>query len=230
MRVELYLVRHGETEWSRARRHTGRTDVPLNRVGEAEAAALGEHLKGLEVDRVLSSPLVRATATARLAGFGDRLETTEALLEFDYGEYEGLTSRQIRATRPGWDLFRDGCPGGETVADAAARARPLLEELAGDPGTGRAGGVPGGSEAVGGRVLLFGHGHQLRILTACYLGLPPDAARHLFLGTASLSVLGIEHHWPAVLLWNEQEGSGAHQAEAGTTGWRGVPAPRSGRG
>jgi broad specificity phosphatase PhoE len=205
--VEIYLVRHGETEWSRARRHTGRTDVPLSPVGEAEAKALGQHLRGLEVDRVLSSPLARAVDTAKLAGFGDGLETTDALLEFDYGDYEGLTTPQIRAVRPGWDLFRDGCPGGETVQAAADRARPLLGELA----------------AADGRVLLFSHGHQLRILTACYLGLPPEAARHLFLGTASLSVLGTEHEWPALLLWNEQEGSGAQVAETGTTGWRGVP-------
>jgi broad specificity phosphatase PhoE len=207
MGVELYLVRHGETEWSRARRHTGRTDLPLSPAGEAEAAALGRHLRGLEVDRVLSSPLTRAVTTARLAGFGDSVELTDALLEFDYGEYEGRTSAEIRANRPGWDLFRDGCPGGETVEDAAGRARALLAELA----------------ESNGRVLVFSHGHQLRILTACFLGLPPDAARHLFLGTASLSVLGVEHEWPAVLLWNEQEGSGAHVAEAGTTGWRGVP-------
>jgi probable phosphoglycerate mutase len=205
----MYLVRHGETEWSRARRHTGRTDVPLNEVGEAEAKALGQHLRGLEVDRVLSSPLIRAVTTARLAGFGDRLETTDALLEFDYGDYEGLTTREIRASRPGWDLFRDGCPGGETVEAAAARARGPLAEL---------------TAAGGGRVLLFSHGHQLRILTACYLGLPPETARHLFLGTASLSVVGTEHEWPTILLWNEQEGSGAHAAESGTTGWRGVPA------
>ena len=205
--MEIYLVRHGETEWSRARRHTGRTDVPLNEVGEAEAKALGQHLRGLEVDRVLSSPMARAVTTARLAGFGDRLETTDALLEFDYGDYEGLTTSEIRASRPGWDLFRDGCPGGETVEAAAARARGLLAELTeGD-----------------GRALLFSHGHQLRILAACYLGLPPEAARHLFLGTASLSVVGTEHEWPAILLWNEQEGSGAHLAETGTTGWRGVP-------
>jgi broad specificity phosphatase PhoE len=205
--VEMYLVRHGETEWSRARRHTGRTDLPLSPAGEAEAKALGQHLRGLEVDRVLSSPLARAVTTARLAGFGDRLETTDALLEFDYGDYEGLTTPEIRASRPGWDLFRDGCPGGETVEAAAARARPLLAELT----------------AAGGRTLLFSHGHQLRILSACYLGLAPEAARHLFLGTASLSVLGTEHEWPAVLLWNEQEGSGARLAETGTTGWRGVP-------
>jgi broad specificity phosphatase PhoE len=208
MAVELYLIRHGETEWSRARRHTGRTDLPLSPAGEAEARALGQHLRGLEVDRVLSSPLTRATATAALAGFGDRVELTDALLEVDYGEYEGLTTTEIRASRPGWDLFRDGCPGGETVEDAAVRARTLLDGLA----------------ASGGRVLLFSHGHQLRVLTTVFLGLPPATARHLFLGTASLSVLGVEHEWPAILLWNEQEGSGAHTAETGTPGWRGVPA------
>ena len=204
--MELYLVRHGETAWSRARRHTGRTDVPLSPAGEAEALALGAHLDGLQVDRVLASPLARATTTARLAGFGDRLETTPALLEFDYGDYEGLTTPQIRTGRPGWDLVRDGCPGGETAEAVAERARRLVAELA--PGDGR--------------VMLFGHGHQLRIMTACYLGLSPDAARHLFLGTASVSVLGREHDWPAVLLWNEQEGSGAQQREAGVPGWRGI--------
>jgi broad specificity phosphatase PhoE len=203
--VELYLVRHGETEWSRARRHTGRTDVPLSPAGEAEALALGAHLDGLQVDRVLASPLQRAATTARLAGFGERLETTPALLEFDYGDYEGLTTPQIRAERPAWDLFRDGCPGGETAAAVAERARRLVDELTGD-----------------GRVMLFGHGHHLRILATCWLGLPPDAARHLFLGTASVSVLGREHDWPAVLLWNEQEGSGAGRHEAGVPGWRGV--------
>ena len=206
--MELWLIRHGETEWSRARRHTGRTDLALSSAGVAEARALGQHLRGLEADRVLSSPLTRARATAELAGFGDRLELSDTLLEFDYGEYEGLTTAEIRAVRPGWDLFRDGCPGGETVEAAAARAGKLLDTLTDTED----------------RVVLFSHGHQLRILTACYLGLPPDAARHLFLGTASLSVLGTEHEWPAILLWNEQEGSGAHTAESGTTGWRGVPA------
>jgi len=206
--VELYLIRHGETEWSRARRHTGRTDLPLSPAGEAEARALGQHLRGLEVNRVLSSPMTRATATAALAGFGDRVELNDTLLEVDYGECEGRTTAEIRASRPGWDLFRDGCPGGETVEDAAARARGLLEDLADSDG----------------RVLLFSHGHQLRILTTVFLGLPPATARHLFLGTASLSVLGVEHEWPAILLWNEQEGSGAHAAETGTPGWRGVPA------
>jgi broad specificity phosphatase PhoE len=205
--MELYLVRHGETEWSRARRHTGRTDLPLSPVGEAEARALGDHLRGLEADRVLSSPLGRAVETAKLAGFGERVELRDALLEVDYGRYEGRTTAEIRAERPGWDLFRDGCPGGETVEAAAARVRPLLDELA----------------AAEGRAILFSHGHQLRILAATYLGLAPGAARHLFLGTASLSVVGAEHEWPAILLWNEQEGSGAHLAEAGTAGWRGVP-------
>src|SRR4030095_3070632 len=126
---------------------------------------------------------------------------TDALLEFAYGAYEALTTPEIRASRPGGAVCRGGCPGGETVEAAAARARGLLAELT----------------AAGGRVLLFSHGHQLRILTACYLGLPPETARHLFLGTASLSVVGTEHEWPALLLWNEQEGSGAHLAETGTT-------------
>ncbi|MGH2815226.1 MAG: histidine phosphatase family protein, partial [Actinomycetota bacterium] len=162
--MELYLIRHGETEWSRARRHTGRTDLPLSPVGEAEARALGEHLRGLQVDRVLSSPLTRATTTAALAGFGDRVELSDALLEFDYGEYEGRTTAEIRASRPGWDLFRDGCPGGETVERAAVRARTLLDDLA----------------AADGRVLLFSHGHQLRILACVFLGQPPDSARLLF--------------------------------------------------
>ena len=203
--MELYLIRHGETEWSRARRHTGRTDIPLSPAGEAEARALGAHLAGLEVDRVLASPLRRAVVTAHLTGFGDRVGTDPDLVEFDYGEYEGLTTPEIRARQPGWDLFRDGCPGGETVAGVAERARRLLAGL--------------GEE----RVLLFGHGHQLRILTACYLGQPPEVARHLFLGTASVSALGREHEWPAVLLWNEQEGSGARAAEHGVPGWSGVP-------
>lgn len=183
----LYLARHGETEWTVRRRHTGRTDVALTPAGQEQAHALGRMLAGVEVDRVLSSPMARALDTARLAGFGDRVELVDALRELDYGEYEGLTTRQIRKRRPGWDLFRDGCPGGETVADVAERVRPLLAELAGSDGT----------------VVLFGHGHGLRVLATTYLGLDPECARHLFLDTASLSLLGSEHDWPAVLHWNQ---------------------------
>jgi probable phosphoglycerate mutase len=183
----LYLARHGETEWTVTRRHTGHTDVALTPRGERQAQALGALLAGVEVDRVLSSPMTRALATARLAGFGDRVEQVDALRELDYGEYEGLTTRQIRESRPDWDLFRDGCPGGETVADVARRVRPLLSEING----------------AGQTVVLFGHGHGLRILATTYLGLEPECARHLVLDTASLSLLGSEHDWPAVLHWNK---------------------------
>jgi broad specificity phosphatase PhoE len=185
--ARLYLVRHGETEWTVARRHTGRTDVPLTEAGEEQARALGLALAGVTVDRVLSSSLQRALVTARLAGFGDRVERSDALLEMDYGEYEGLTTPEIRARRPGWDLFRDGCPGGETVDDVAKRVQPLLAEVSGGDGN----------------VALFGHGHCLRVLAATFLGLEPAAARHLFLGTGSISILGREHDWPTILCWNQ---------------------------
>jgi broad specificity phosphatase PhoE len=183
----LYLVRHGETKWTVTRRHTSRTDVALTPRGEEQARALGALLARVQVDRILSSPMTRALATARLAGFEGRIEQVDALCELDYGEYEGLTTQEIRAHRPGWDLFRDGCPGGETVADVAERVRPLLAEIA----------------EAGQHVILFGHGHGLRILAVTYLGLEPASARHLFLDTGSLSLLGTEHDWPAVLRWNK---------------------------
>jgi broad specificity phosphatase PhoE len=183
----VFLARHGETEWTVTRRHTGSTDVPLTDAGELQAVELGQLLTGVEPDRVLSSPLRRALDTARLAGFEDQVEQVDALREFDYGEYEGLTSDQIRASRPDWDLFRDGCPGGETPEQVAARVKPLLDEIV----------------TAGQRVILFGHGHCLRILAATYLGLAPSTARHLFLDTASLSLLGSEHSWPAVRHWNQ---------------------------
>jgi broad specificity phosphatase PhoE len=183
----LYLARHGETEWTVTRRHTSRTDVALTPKGEEQARVLGRLLAGVQVGRVLSSPMARALDTARLAGFGDRVELVDTLRELDYGEYEGLTTKEIREHRPGWDLFRDGCPGGETVADVAERVRPLLAEI------GR------GDQTV----VLFGHGHGLRILATTYLGLEPANARHLVLDTASLSLLGSEHDWPAVLHWNQ---------------------------
>jgi len=183
----VFLARHGETEWTVTRRHTGSTDVPLTDAGELQAVELGQLLTGVEPDRVLSSPMRRALDTARLAGFEDQVEQVDALREFDYGEYEGLTSDQIRAKRPDWDLFRDGCPGGETPEQVAARVKPLLDEIV----------------TAGRRVILFGHGHCLRILAATYLGLPPSNARYLFLDTASLSLLGSEHSWPAIRHWNQ---------------------------
>jgi broad specificity phosphatase PhoE len=185
--MRLWLVRHGETAWSRERRHTGRTDLPLSHAGEDEARRLGVRLARERFDRVFSSPLGRALETARLAGFGARVVVRDELVEFDYGEYEGLTTPQIRTWNPGWDLFRDGCPGGETVAEVAERVRPFLAA------------VTDADE----EVLIFGHGHTLRIMTAVYLELPPQAARHFFLLTASVSVLGTEHDWPALLGWNE---------------------------
>jgi probable phosphoglycerate mutase len=183
----VFLARHGETEWTVTRRHTGSTDVPLTDAGELQAVELGQLLTGVEPDRVLSSPMRRALDTARLAGFEDQVQQVDALREFEYGEYEGLTSDQIRARRPDWDLFRDGCPGGETVEQVAARVKPLLDEIV----------------TAGRRVILFGHGHCLRILAATYLGLPPSNARYLFLDTASLSLLGSEHSWPAIRHWNQ---------------------------
>ena len=183
----VFLARHGETEWTVTRRHTGRTDVPLTDAGELQAVELGQLLTGVEPDRVLSSPLTRALETARLAGFEGRIEQYDALREYDYGQYEGLTSEEIRDQRPGWDLFRDGCPDGEMPEQVAARVEPLLDEIV----------------EAGQRVVVFGHGHCLRILAATYLGLAPATARHLFLDTASLSLLGTEHGWRTVLHWNQ---------------------------
>jgi probable phosphoglycerate mutase len=196
--MRLYLARHGETEWTVSGRHTGRTDVPLTPRGEEQARALGAELAGIHVDRVLSSPMSRALETARLAGFGDRVEVTELLREFDYGEYEGLTSGTIRQQRPGWDLFRDGCPGGETAPEVAKRVMPLLTELA-----------EADADAI-----LFGHGHGLRILAVTDLGLEAANARYLYLSTGSLSVLGQEHSWPTVVHWNHvpgEPGGGSRQ-------------------
>ena len=183
------LVRHGETEWSIEGRHTGRTDVPLTREGEKRARFLAQRLRRLGVEplRVLSSPRQRAIETARLAGF-EMPEITHLLAEVDYGEYEGRTTADIRAERPGWDLFSDGTPGGESLSDAAVRCERLLEDL--EPENGE------------GDVLLFAHGHILRVLGATYLGLPPAQARVLALETAAVSILGHEHWWRAVRLWN----------------------------
>jgi len=185
--MRLCLVRHGETAWTQSGRHTGRTDVPLTAGGEAEARELARLLEGLRVGRVVSSPMRRALVTARLAGFGEQVETSDALLEWDYGDYEGRTTAQIREERPDWDLFRDGCPGGEAIEQVAGRARPLLGKLA-----------EAGEDA-----MLFGHGHELRVLSAVWLGVALDTARHLVLSTASVSVLGSEHDWPAILRWNQ---------------------------
>jgi broad specificity phosphatase PhoE len=185
----LVLVRHGETEWSRDGRHTGRTDVPLTREGEKHARFLAQRLRrvGVEPLRVLSSPRQRAIETARLAGF-EMPEITHLLVEVDYGEYEGRTSADIRGERPGWDLFTDGTPGGESLGDASARCQRLLDDIRPEEGEGD--------------VVLFAHGHILRVLAVTYLGLPPDQARCLALDAAAVSILGHEHWWRAIRLWN----------------------------
>lgn len=186
--MALWLARHGETEWSRSGRHTGRTDLPLLPEGEAQARALGERLAGRPFARVLASPLGRALETARLAGFAGRVEVADLLTEVDYGEYEGRTGRDIRAERPGWELFRDGAPGGESPDDIAATADRIVAEA----GRGD------------GDVLLFGHGHRLRSVAVRYLGLPVWVAGVLRLDAGSLSILGTEHDHVALILWNDR--------------------------
>jgi broad specificity phosphatase PhoE len=185
------IVRHAATEWSRIGRHTGRTDLPLLPDGESDARALKERLGGLQPALVISSPLRRALETCRLAGFGEAVETTDLLLEMDYGDYEGLTTAQIRQLRPGWDLFSDGCPGGETIAGVGARADTLIARLRSD------------GRLAGGDVLAFAHGHILRVLTARWLGLAADEARHFRLESGAIAVLGWEHEWTAVSGWNQ---------------------------
>jgi len=184
---ELWLARHGETEWSRSGRHTGRTDVPLTANGERQARALGERLRGVEFALVLASPLERARRTAELAGFGAALVFDEDLMEVDYGEYEGRTTAEIHRSRPDWDLWRDGCPGGETIADAARRAERAIAR----------------ARAADGPVLLVGHGHLTRTLASRALTLDPGHGRHLALDPASLSIVGAEHAAPALWLWND---------------------------
>ena len=183
---ELWLVRHGETEWSLSGQHTGSTDVPLTDNGRAQAKALGALVAGRSFARVLSSPKSRALETCRLAGFGDDVETTDDLLEWDYGDYEGRRTVDIRKERPGWTLFTDPVPNGETAEQVAARVDRVIAAAAG----------------AGGDVALFAHGHVLRVLTARWLGLPPDDGRLFALSTATLSVLGHERETRVIRLWN----------------------------
>jgi probable phosphoglycerate mutase len=185
----VYLARHGETAWTISHQHTGRTDIPLTARGEANARSLGERLKGETFELVFTSPLGRARRTCELAGFGARCQAEADLLEWDYGAYEGRTTAEIRAERPGWYLFRDGCPGGESVEAVGARADRVVDRL----------------KQVRGHVILFGHGHFFRVLAARWLGLPPADARLFWLGTAALCILGYEHALdePVVILWND---------------------------
>lgn len=183
-----YLARHGETAWSLSGQHTGLTDLPLTEVGEGNARRLRDALTGLTFAKVFSSPLRRARRTCELAGFGSRAEIVHDLVEWDYGEYEGRRTVEIHAQRPDWQLFRDGCPGGESPQQVAARADRVVDLV----------------RSVAGNVLLFSSGHFLRMLAARWTGIDTFAARSLMLSTASLSVLGYEHlKQPAIQLWND---------------------------
>jgi broad specificity phosphatase PhoE len=185
----VYLARHGETEWSLTGQHTGLTDLPLTEHGEQNARALGGRLNGLSFVKVCTSPLQRARHTCELAGFGAVAEVDRDLLEWDYGQYEGRRTAEIHAERPDWQLFRDGCPGGESPDQVGARADRVIGRV----------------RAVEGDVLLFSSGHFLRVLAARWLGLEPAAGRFFMLSTASLSALGYEHNrcQPVVRLWDD---------------------------
>ena len=186
----VYLARHGETAWALSGQHTGLVDLPLTPNGEMNARRLGQRLEGLKFDKVFTSPLQRAARTCELAGFGAAAELDPNLVEWNYDDYEGLRLDEILAKRPGWELFRDGCPGGESPAQIGERADRVVERV----------------RAAGGDVLLFSHGHFLRVLADRWLALGPGCAgKYLLLNPASLSVVGYEHalSQPLIRLWND---------------------------
>jgi probable phosphoglycerate mutase len=183
----MWLVRHGETEWAKLGRHTGRTDIPLTALGREQASAVARRLAGHEFDSVISSPLARAMDTARLAGFGDRVTTTDDLLEWDYGRDEGLTTPEIRRDRPGWTVWADGPAGGETIEAVGARVDRVIAR----------------ARASEGDTLAFAHGHVLRILAARWVDQPPSEGRLFALSTATVSVLGWEREQPVLERWND---------------------------
>ncbi len=184
----IYVIRHGETAWSLTGQHTGRTDLPLTPAGEAEARTLAGRLSGLSFDRVYSSPRLRACQTCELAGLGGKIEIEPDLAEWDYGAYEGLRVDEIRAQSPGWNIYRDGCPQGESPEQIAARADRLIARL----------------RTLEGNLALFSHGHFSRILTVRWVGLPVPIASHLLINTASVSMLTYEssRSRPVIGLWN----------------------------
>ena len=184
---QVVLVRHGETEWSRDGRHTGKSDIPLTPEGRQQAKVLRQELHARTFSLVLTSPLRRAIDTCRLAGYEKQAQLRPDLVEWDYGRYDGLTSKQIAETNPDWSLWRDGGPGGEKAADVGRRADRVITEIRG----------------VAGDVLIFAHGHVLRVLAARWLAEPPEAGRHYALQTAALSVLGYEHEDPVIRHWNQ---------------------------
>jgi len=186
----VYLARHGETSWSLTGQHTGLTDLPLTARGERNARSLGERLSGLKFIKVFTSPLQRAARTCDLAGFGAVAEVDRDLVEWDYGQYEGLRAAEILADRPDWELFRDGCPGGESPEQVAVRADRMIERIRG----------------IAGDILLFSSGHFIRVIAARWLALGPGSAgRYFLLSTASLSALSYEHSFahPVIRLWND---------------------------
>jgi len=185
----VYLARHGETAWSLSGQHTGLTDLPLIDPGERNARRLAQRLKGLSFAKVFTSPLQRAVRTCELAGFGGRAEVDRDLLEWDYGEYEGRRTEEIHAGRTDWQLFRDGCPGGESPDQVGAHADRLVKRM----------------REIQGNVLMFSSGHILRVLSARWLGLEPAGGKYFLLSTASLSTLGYEHNLsqPVIQLWND---------------------------
>src|SRR5262252_4196326 len=186
----VYLARHGETAWTISRQHTGLTDLPLTERGERTARRLGERLKGLKFAKVFTSPLQRAARTCELAGFKAGAEIDRDLVEWDYGEYEGRRTAEILAERPGWELFRDGAPGGESPKQVSERADRVVRRV----------------RAVSGDVLIFTSGHFMRVLATRWLGLEPTVnCKFFMLSTASLSALGYEHDLsrPVIRLWNE---------------------------
>jgi broad specificity phosphatase PhoE len=185
--AELWLVRHGETEWSASGRHTGTTDIELSEAGRRHAVALRERLAGVEFARVLTSPLKRARVTCELAGLGDRAEVVSDLAEWDYGEDEGLTTAEIREHRPGWTVWRDGPRGGETADQVGKRADRVIDMVAGSDGP----------------VVAFGHGHLCRVVGARWIGLPPAEGIRLKLSTAAVCVLGHDRETRAVVRWND---------------------------
>lgn len=185
----IYIARHGETAWSLSGQHTGLTDLPLTERGQENARRLGERLRGLNFAKILTSPLQRAARTCELAGFGAVAETDRNLVEWDYGQYEGLRTPEIHAKKPDWDIFRDGCPGGELPAEIGARASVMVKRI----------------RDLNDNVLIFSSGHFLRVFAARWLGLEPSGGRFFVLNTASVSILGYENTLaqPVVKLWDD---------------------------
>jgi broad specificity phosphatase PhoE len=186
LKQQIWIMRHGETEWSKSGRHTGRTDLSLTDAGRESAQALAQRLAGREFALVLVSPLGRAQETCRLAGYGKVGQVTADLREWDYGDYEGRSTADIRKERPGWYLWNDGVPNGETVEQVGARVQRVIAEI----------------QTTRGDVALFAHGHVLRILTACWLKLNPSSGKLFALDTGKISILGYEHETRVIKQWN----------------------------